>query len=206
MQINMSQNSSSRMFHNQQSTEEESDSEQRNSDSINTSHTRISTPTASRSISSTIRPYQQRASGQPAFHFDGDPYLPQNHRVSNGVNYRFVNGQYVSEEELMRRATNGEGSSRTVIGIPTNHTARVIPEELRRIRELDTGLLHHTRVFEYQHQHIRQTYDEVGLLWTHAAKEKKVREEMEKRMKRLEWALGFAIILLAMILARVSVN
>ena len=200
----MSQNSNTRLTSKQQSIEEGSDDEQGNANSVSTFRTRTSTPT--RSVSSTIRPYRQHTIEPPAFPLVGDPYLPQNHRVSSGVNYRFVNGQYVSEEELMRRAINGEGSSRTVIGIPTNHTVGDIPDGPRLLRALDTGLLHHTRVFEHHQQHIRQTHDEVGLLWSHAAKERKAREDMEKRMKHIEWALGIAILLLAMILARMTVN
>jgi len=187
-------------FSNQRLIEEEGNIELGNINLRSVSHTRRSTFLNPGTSTLAIELYQQWIVEQAAYDFFENPY--PNRRTSGRADYSFVD---TVEEDFARRVANDRGSSQAVTGIPVDNAIGVIPNEIRRIPVLDAGLLHHARVFEHHDRNIRQTYQEIGLLRTQMVRERGLREQVEQRTRHLEWALGVVIVLVAALLARVSV-
>jgi hypothetical protein len=129
--------------------------------------------------------------------FADDPYLQPN-RAENSATYHFLNRAHIAEQETrrnemeaIRNVMAGEGTSRAVMGIPSDH-----------IRGMDTTLVQHGEMLAQQDQRIQQALKYVEILWENADRERDQRE----RMQCLVITLGVIVLFLAMLLAHVLVS
>ena len=145
-----------------------------------------------RSHSSSTGPYQRLMREQAARGPPVDPYLPPTTESEHEI-YR----HYLESQEYRRRMMNGEGSSRTVMGMPTQGNTGMNQREARFVQDLDEGLIYHKAVLEDHHKMLLWTFDQVDALWFHASKEKRAKEKLQRDMK-VTW---FLVLLLSAMLA-----
>ena len=152
------------------------------------------TPAPSQSIGNSMqrRLAMGRRSPQPyrILPFPDDPYFQVN-QAREARTYRFLEGGYIAEQEAKRNAMAGEGTSRTVMGIPTDH-----------IRGMDTALVQHGERLGQHDQRIQQALNYVEILWENADREREQRE----RMQCLIILLGVVVLLLSLVLAHVLLS
>src|ERR1043166_2545861 len=86
------------------------------------------------------------------------------------------------------RRMNGEGSSRTMVGVPTRGSIEEEHRQARMIQILDAGLVRHKEVLDEHHKRIVWTIDQVDALWFLASKEKRAKEKLQNDLK-ITWFL-----------------